>query len=396
MRSYQAFSDEIDNLDLAVEQLAKQIESFDLSPKTGGVVFCGSEVDTSELCQKLWDRIHIPFIGTTCLGQFTSNGYREASICLNLFTGEDICFSGGMSGDLTSENMAEEIKDAYRTMKAKMNRPEVVIVLYIPWYPGVVYDDILDALSEVSGGTPIFGGICSDEWEFNNCYAMCAPKGSYPNRAAILLVGGNYNPKFITSYSINWSSENAVTVTKASGATVYEIDGQPAIDYFASVGLEFRHDNVFSDCLASPMIFRYTDSSGNKISIVRNLFMANHEDGSVTFAGRVFEGSQMTMALTSRITIKQSINEPFEKLYAEMNKDSDYEHSGVLVSSCTGRYCLTVADKDTECSSLKKAVDNGLIVAGGYLNGEFCPVKNIETGKYSTLLNNETFTLMGF
>ncbi len=395
MRSYQAFTNEIDNLDLAVEQLAKQIETFDLSPKTGGVIYCGSEVDTEELCKKLSARIDLPFIGTTCLGQFTSNGYAEASICLNLFTGEDICFSGGMSGDLTSENMAEEIKDAYRNLKEKMNRQEVVIILYIPWYPGVVYDDILDALSEVSGGIPIFGGICSDEWEFDNCHAMCA-KGSFSNRAAILLVGGNFNPKFVTSYSINWSSENAVTVTKASGTTVYEIDGQPAADYFRSVGLEFLRDNVFSDCLASPMIFTYTTPEGNKYSIVRNLFMVDKEDGSVTFAGRVLEGSQMTMALTSRITIKQSINEPFEKLYAEMIKDPEYEHSGVIVSSCTGRYCLTVADKNTECSSMQKAVDNGLIVAGGYLNGEFCPIKDEKTGKFITLLNNETFTSMGF
>lgn len=299
MRSYQAFSDEIDDLDLAVEQLAKQIESFDLSENTGGILYCGSEVDSSKLCEKLWNRFHLPFIGTTCLGQFTSDGYREASICLNLFTGEDICFSGGLSGDLTSENMAEEIKEAYRALKMRMDKPEKAIVLYIPWIPGVVYDDILDALTEASDGIPIFGGICSDEWEFDNCYAMCSV-GSFQNRAAMLLVGGNFNPKFVTSYSINWSSENAVTVTKAEGATVYEIEGQSAMDYFASIGLMLPEGNVFSDCLASPMIFTYTSKNGQEISIVRNLFLANTEEGSVTFAGRVFQGSAMTMAFTSR------------------------------------------------------------------------------------------------
>lgn len=395
MRSYQAFTDEIDDLDLAVEQLAEQIDKFDLSARTGCVLYCGSEVDTSELCNKLWNRFHLPFIGTTCLGQFTSVGYREASICLNLFTGEDICFSGGMSGDLTSENMSEEIKEVYRTLKAKMNRPEVVIVLYIPWYPGVVYDDVIDALSEVSDGVPIFGGICSDEWEFDKCQALFSG-GTFTNRAAMLLVGGNFVPSFKTSYSINWSSEKAVTVTKASGTTVYEIDGQPAIDYFLGEGFEFAHDNVFTDCLACPMILKYTTPEGKTFSVVRNLFTTNSEDGSVTFAGRVIEGSQMNMALTSRITIEKSIKEPFEELYEEMKNNSDYVHSGVMVSSCTGRYCLTVADKNIECASLKKAVDNGLIVAGGYLNGEFCPIKDEETGKYTTLLNNETFTLMGF
>lgn len=395
MRSYQAFSDEIENLDLAVEQLAAQIEKFDLSGSSGGILFCGSEVDTSLLCEKLWNRFKLPFIGTTCLGQFTSNGYREASICLNLFAGEDLCFSGGMSNDLTRENMSEEIKEAYRVLKKNMTKPEVAIILYIPWLPSVVYDDILDALSEASGGVPIFGGICSDEWEFNNCHAMYS-QGSFTNRAAMLLVGGNFNPKFVTSFSINWSMENAVMVTKASGATVYEIDGQPAIDYLKSTGLVFLHDNVFSDCLASPMIFRYTTPDGEKYSVLRNLFMANEEDGSVTFAGRVFEGSKMTMALTSRITINQSIGTPIDRLIDEMKKDRDYVHSGILVSSCTGRYCLTVADKDTECSALQRAVDSNLIIAGGYLNGEFCPVRDENTGKYITLLNNETFTLMAF
>lgn len=395
MLSYQAFSDEIDDLDLAVEQLAKQIETFDLTGNTGGILYCGSEVDSSLLCKKLWNRFHLPFIGTTCLGQFTSKGYREASICLNLFTGEDICFSGGLSGDLTSENMAEELKEAYSVLKKGMDKPEKAIVLYIPWIPGVVYDDILDALTEASGGIPIFGGISSDEWEFDNCYAMCSV-GSFQNRAAMLLVGGNFNPKFATSFSINWSSENAVTVTKSSGATVYEIEGQPAMDYFKSIGLDLPEGNVFSDCLASPMIFKYISQNGEEISIVRNLYTADPKDGSVTFAGRVLQGSKMTMAFTSRVAIDHSIKEPVRALESEMKKDPDYKYSGILVSSCTGRYCLVVANKDTECSALKKAVDYGLIVTGGYLNGEFCPVKDKKSGKYTTLLNNETFTLMGF
>lgn len=79
-----------------------------------------------------------------------------------------------------------------------------------------------------------------------------------------------------------------------------------------------------------------------------------------------------------------------------MNKDPGYKHTGILVSSCTGRYCLTVANKNTECASLTKAVEDGLIVTGGYLNGEFCPIIDEQTGKYTTLLNNETFTLMAF
>lgn len=395
MRSYQAFVDEADDLDFAVEQLAKQIETFDLSENTGGIMYCGSEVDSSALCKKLWDRFHLPFIGTTCLGQFTSGGYAEASICLNLFTGEDICFSGGLSGDLTSENMLDELKEAYKVLKKGMKLPEVTIILYIPWFPGVIYDDILDALSEVSDGVPIFGGICSDEWGFDNCHAMCS-MGSFTNRAAMLLVGGNFKPKFMTIHSINWSSKNSVTVTKASGTTVYEIDDMPAYDYLTERGLVFPHENVFSDCLASPMIFKYKDISGVECMIVRNLFTTNKEEGSVTFAGRVLEGSKMNMALTSRITVKKSIEDVFEKLNAKMQEDSDYKHTGVLVSSCTGRYCLMVVEKNAECASLQGAVDKGYIVAGGYLNGEFCPVKDEATGKYITLLNNETFTLMGF
>lgn len=396
MKSYQAFTDEIDDLDLAVEELAKQIETFNLSSNAGGIMYCGSEVDSSLLCKKLWERFHLPFIGTTCLGQFTSNGYREAAICLNLFTGEDICFSGGLSGDLTSENMSEELKESYRTLKKGMKSKEELIVLYIPWIPGVVYDDILDALTEVSDGVPIFGGICSDEWEFDNCYAMCS-MGSFSNRAAMLLVGGDFRPKFVTSYSINWSSDNAVVVTKAIGSTVYEIEGQPALDYFESIGLKLPEGNVFSDCLASPMIFRYTTDDGEEISIVRNLFIVDTEEKSVTFAGRVLQGSKMTLALTSRISINQTINEPLKLLRGMMKEDTDYKHTGILVSSCTGRYCLVTADKNTENATLLGAVDKyGLIVAGGYLNGEFCPIKNIETGKYITLLNNETFTLMGF
>ena len=61
MFSYQAFTDEIDDLDLAVEQLAKQVEAFNLSSNTGGIVYCGSEVDTYELCKKTVGQTSLPF-----------------------------------------------------------------------------------------------------------------------------------------------------------------------------------------------------------------------------------------------------------------------------------------------------------------------------------------------
>lgn len=394
MKSFQAFTDEIDNLDLAVDELALQIENFDLSPNTGGILFCGSEVNTHELCEKLRNRFHLPFIGTTCLGQFTSHGYAEASICLNLYTGEDLCFSGGVSGDLTSENMANELIESYQALKKAMSQPEAAIIIYTPWLPNVIYDDILDALTKASGGIPIFGGICSDNWEMNNCHAMCS-MGSFTNRAAILLVGGNFHPKFSVDFSINWSSESSVTVTKSKGSTAYEFDNQRATDYLKSIGLVFPQPDVFVDCLASPMIFTYTTPEGNKLRTLRNLLLVNEEDGSVSFAGGIVEGAQMSMALSSRITIQQSIKNVPRKLFDEMNQDLS-NYSGILVSSCTGRYCLTVANKNTECSALLETFGDKLVIAGGYLNGEFCPRFDEKTGKYINLLNNETFTLMAF
>lgn len=395
MRSYQAFTDEIDDLDLAVAQIKEQMLSFDLTPNTGGILYCGSEVNTPELCKKLWMELHLPFIGTTCIGQFTSHGYAEASICLNLFTGEDMCFSGGMSDDLTSVNICEQIKETYRNLKAAITMPETAIVMYIPWTEGVVFDEIIDSLNEVSGGIPIFGGVCSDEWEFTNTYAMCS-QGSFRNRASMLLVGGNFKPKFSIAHSITPSTEKFVTVTKASGTTAYELDDQPAIDYLRSVGLNLTNTNVFADCLANPMLFSMKTPDGDHIYVLRNLNSVNFEDGSISFAGRIQEGDKMSLALISMQTIRESLNASCEKLYSEIVADKEYKYSGILVSSCTGRYCLTVGDKNTEASALKRAVDKGLIVSGGYLHGEFCPTRGEKTGKKYNILNNETFSIMAF
>lgn len=395
MRSYQAFTNEIDDLDLAVSKLKEQVDTFDLSPNTGGILYCGSEVDTSLLCKKLWNTFHLPFIGTTCIGQFTSQGYSEASICLNLFTGDDISFAGGMSCDLTSENIYNEIKETYYSLKKDLSQPENIIILYVPWIGGVVYDEIIDALSEASGGIPVFGGICSDEWEFDNCHAMFSG-GSFTNRASMLLVGGSFSPKFAIAHSVIASTEKTVTVTKCEGSTVYELDDKPALDYLKSVGLDFEFENVFVDCLASPMLFTIKTPDGDSIKVLRNLFSVNPLDGSISFAGRVQQGAQMALALTSMHSIRDSLKKSCEELFAKMAEDTTNDYSGILVSSCTGRYSLTVADKNTECSKLLKAVENGLIVSGGYLNGEFCPTKGENTGKYYNLLNNETFAIMVF
>lgn len=125
MKSLQAFTDEIDFLDEAVEDLSSQIDRSELLKNTCALVFCGHEVDVEELAKKLKNEFDFPFFGCTGLGLLSSEGFSQETISMLVLTADDCSFELGITDAINTSEDLDKINCKYSEMSAR-DRKSVV------------------------------------------------------------------------------------------------------------------------------------------------------------------------------------------------------------------------------------------------------------------------------
>lgn len=395
MKSLQAFTKEIDDLDIAIAELDAQIDRNELLKNSCGILFCGHETDVEELARRIKATFDIPFIGCTALAMMNTNGYSESTICLHILTSDECEFKIGFTDPIAEPSDVDKIVDVYHKLHEGIEQKERVIIAYAPWWSNMSYEYVIGKIDEESGGVPIYGGIASDGWDFENLRVIC--NGMVSNtQAVMLLIFGDIRPIFSIGQSVSAMKEDKRTVTKADGATVYELEGSLMIDYIKELGLDSDKDFVLTDCMATPFVTTLKTDDGDEIDILRVLSSIDHKSGGCTFLGRVEEGSDICMVRIDKSNIIASIRQLFDDVISQINASKDYKYSTILCSSCAARYCLTVADKEAETRGYEGRLPEGVNLQGAYMYGELCPgIGKNYSGLYNELYN-ETFSVLAF
>ena len=169
MKSYQAVTYEIDDIGQAVASLVEQLAKVELQKNTCGMVFCDYDVDVEELATALKRSFDFPIMGLTATGTLLNSGYSEQCISLLVMTADDCEFSMKMSDDIECNEDIENLTETYKEAKAELSAKEKLIFLYVPWWPGVSMDAVVETVSDAAGDVPVFGWIASDGWSFDDC-----------------------------------------------------------------------------------------------------------------------------------------------------------------------------------------------------------------------------------
>ncbi len=77
MRSIQALTYEVDEIDVAIEELRAGIDTSLFLKNTCGIVFCGFEPDMEALIDGLNKAFDFPFFGCTGIGILSTSGYSR-------------------------------------------------------------------------------------------------------------------------------------------------------------------------------------------------------------------------------------------------------------------------------------------------------------------------------
>lgn len=397
MKSITLFTEEIDDLEDAIEELKQQLDDgLKLMKNSCGIVFCDKDTEIEELLEELDNNFDFPIMGCTALAMFTKReGYQTSGISMMVLTADDCEFQLAMTDDLLNcGDINRELNRTYTEASAKLNEKEKLIITYASKMQSIGGDELVDIITGLSGGVPVYGALASDAFSFSDFKVFCG-KRCEQYSMAMLLISGNIKPLYMMEFSLDQLMDFSATVTSSEGPNVYTLDNEPFTDVLKRVGLESKQDNtdnVIMEFIGTPFLSVEDYEDGTKIRKMRNLAGIDSEKKSGRFMGNVTEGTHLHIGLMKKEDVQKSVAAAFRNLLSQM-KESDYDYSMLLCNSCGSRYLILATEPNAETKAYEGLLPEEIDLMGFYSYGEIAP-KVTDTGKIYNCFNNDTFTIL--
>jgi hypothetical protein len=362
-------SDDID-IDAALAQVFAECDAaLAGAPARAAILFGAWDVDHQALVDSVLG--HYPGIelaGATTAGEMSSViGFSEDSVALAVFATDSVEITTGLGENLAADP-SRATRDAVAMARARATEPSR-LCLVMPTIGGTEAGVIFDGLRAALGpGVPIVGGGASPE-------DPAAPIGTTRSRQlanrdvtedsiAILLFSGDL--AFSVGVETGWQGVGPLgIVTRTSDEGVLEIDGRPAIDFYARY-LGTGQQPPIANPLA---VF---EGGGSDRFYLRTPINWDPESGRVGFFGVVPDGAtvQITVAGTEQI---------FEGAKASMQDALDAFPKGrlpdaALLYSCATRRVLLGTRVGREVEMIRDLLGVSIPIAGMYCLGEIAPM----------------------
>ena len=394
MKSISAYTEEIDDLEAAAEELTEKVSELSLKKNTVGIFYADVDTDFQELYDNLRQKVSYPIVGVSALAMLQSNvGYATTGITFLVLTADDCEFTIGISEDITKENLTEQVRETYRKTAKRQSEKEKLIMLFATKVLTKQGDDFSEILTEESGGVPIYGAMASDALTFDR-YRVFYNGEEKTAGAVIILISGNIKPLFRYEFSVSEETALRDEVCGSTEGLVSKMGEKGFVSALEEVGLSSDKTDVIVDYITSPFIATVKTEDGEKVRVLRNLTRLFHDTDKGMFLGGIPEGSTLSVSLVNRDDVQKSIEKALEKITKSIRQHTEYEYSTLLCSSCSARYLALGTNAAAEGKAFEDKIPNNMELAGIYSYGEFCPAQGEKTDKQYNVFQNSTFTIM--
>ena len=397
MKSKVLFTQEMDDLEAAVEELIEQAEGFEFKKNSIALVY-GEDFDYEEVYQRLKEHWDFDILGCTAMSMITGvSGYTLEGISVLLLSADDCYFSTGITGTLTKSNYADEIERAYKDAEAKLDGEVKMVLAYgimVKSVDDVSGDGYVDILDKLSNHAPIFGGLASDNFTFSSNRVFWN-ETCVADAMNLVLISGNIKPKFVSKNSIVNRALFSYVITESKANHIYKLGNDTLVNVMDKEKISNDKTDVVADYLLSPFLLSIPADDGDVIETARNISTLNHEDGSGIFLGGMPEGATLGIGIISKEDVKNSVEKACLAIKDELN-DPDYEYSTILCTTCAARFLALASEVEAEGQTCLDNLPKDKELMGIYAFGEFCPVTGNKTGKTYNAFHNFTFTIVAF
>ena len=310
-------------------------------------------------------------IGSTTCGEISNNGSKTNStvISFSLFKQTRIetnLIQYSQSSFMTGQNI----------IKTFDNYMEDYLKLIITFTDGLNTngEEYLKGISSINNKPTISGGMAGDNAEFKE--TLVFNEKDITNKGAVAAAFYNKDLYIYTGYSFNWETIGRKhIVEKSEKNRVYRIGGMTTLEFYKyylgedierflpAIGIEF------------PLVIK-----DDNIKIARAV-LAKHDDGSLSFAGNISQGSVVQFGHGD---VKMIINKGLDNI-----KDIiEHPIESIFIYSCMARRALLQNDINLELLPLRELAP----ISGFFAYGEF--YHNCKDNVCNNQLLNQTMTLL--
>ncbi|MDR1651031.1 MAG: FIST C-terminal domain-containing protein [Synergistaceae bacterium] len=374
MKSASAISYEIEDWKETAASLSDTIrKKLPLRRNSIGVLFCDADTDGASLSGELKRLLDMDVVGMTTLAPIDEDGRHESAVVLSVLTADDCEFTTAVSEPLSegAEDTPRRIADAYRRTASPSGPPKLVFICcpYGMPFSGDLYPDVLSSLY---AGTPLMGGVASDDYDYERARVFCSGR-EYKDRLAAFGIAGHVKPAFVLRHVTSKFAERIRRVVNADGNVVYQVGDETLVQYLEGFGLRTDVEDPLIAFTSYPMML--TMDGGGETPLMRHILSLDHETGSGTFFGNVPTGSLANICLVSSGDIMASCGESMNSLLEIYAGEKEYEYSAIFCISCSGRAMILGKDSEAEGRVISSLLPEGLPLTGAYCLGEICPAR---------------------
>jgi hypothetical protein len=378
IKMYSAFTEEVDDFDVAIGQLLEQIDMGELKANSAGLINCHYDFIESGAAAAISERLPFDVIGMTTMSSGTNGDYGMYRLALTVLTSDDVSFTAVRLPGLNEDNYKGLIEDGYKEARAQVTEDPKLIISYVPYLPNLSAAEVVYVFDEVVKGIPIFGSVTiGEDMRYTDCRTIY--NGEIDGDAVVmLLISGDVEPKFfVTSIPERNIRENRAVITDSEGCVLKTLNDVPVIDYMADLGIILKQE----DATTTPFLL-YHDESSEPVAV--GIFTVN-DDGSAIAGGRVPIGAKVAIGRIDQVGIVDTANTTIDKI-----EGSDAKN-GILLHPCVTRFIMLAPNQNDEHQTVSRRLDEGLPYMLGYSGGEICPVMG-DDGKYHNRFHNYTFS----
>jgi hypothetical protein len=360
-------TDELDGAFAAEEILSQCAAALGGEDPQAGLLLASHDLEFEEFLSVVAATYPgMELIGCSTLGPMTSAAdFVEGSTSLTLFASNVLDFTIGLGTDVVAD-VNSAVRQAVEEATGKTNK-QPALVIVTPTVEEFDPASMTIELGDVLGPTvPVIGGGAAPDFPMTMPWlggVQFRGDQVLTDSLPVLVVSGPLNVSIGVAHGWSPVGKTAV-VTRAKEHTVYEIDGEPILDFYR------RYLGVGTEpAIANPLAI-LDDDTGRYY--LRAPMKYDASDGSATFFGAIPEGAAVRLAMASTEEILEGTEASVAEAIAGFPEDAVPE--AALVASCGVRTVLLGTRTSDEIERIRSSLGDDLPVSGFYGFGEIAPL----------------------
>ncbi|MCK5490561.1 MAG: FIST C-terminal domain-containing protein [Candidatus Pacebacteria bacterium] len=334
------------------------------------IVFSSSSYEQQEMLSAIREiSDDVPLIGCSTAGEIIDSGPTSKSVAVMAIESDSMkCVVA------EGENIKPDPKEAGMRLAKKLTAQAGgasinSVIMLIDVLTGNGADTVRGINKVLGDNTLIVGGAAGDDFSFKETYEYLNDK-VLPSS----LVGAGFYGDNVISVGVRhgWVPIGSpMKVTKSHGAVINEIDGKPALsiyaDYFGEKAKSLKTEVLGKMALVYPLGLAIDNSD----ELLLRAPLSADENGAITFAAEVPEGSEIRLMIGSKSKAIDAAKEAARNALKDLEGGKP---AGIIVFNCIARQKLFNREAKDEIDAIKEVLGKDVPIIGFYTYGEIAPV----------------------